>query len=411
MLTLIKPYIRSVSQIVGWQAFSKALNFFASAWAARCLGPEALGISGMVIAWVSVSALFGIWPHDTLLVREFKNSDVSSYRLALIRTTQRLRLFWGVGLAVTLGAMTWFFLPSEKWILAWAMGMPMLLLTLQQPQWCLMAQENMPANARSQAIGSLAIGILYFTFFRPNQTAGSDLVVTSIGTALTLLLGWKSALKGISAKSFPSDPIPVLPLIRGSGWLFISGIVIYIYVASESPILGWLRGIEELGIYRTACMLIGSAQQFLAIAPVLLYPRFIAWNKQDPALLWSRQCRIGLVCILLGIPVLLAAFFVAPWLIPAFYGEEFRGAVYPFVILAVSKWIVLLNGIFGFGLWAQGRDKDVLFYAMIPAATLSLSMNFLFIPHFGMMAAASVNLASETIILISCFLMARPRSA
>jgi len=35
-------------------------------------------------------------------------------------------------------------------------------------------------------------------------------------------------------------------------------------------------------------------------------------------------------------------------------------AAYPFAFLVTSKFVIVLNGIFGWGLWAQAEDKKML---------------------------------------------------
>lgn len=186
----------------------------------------------------------------------------------------------------------------------------------------------------------------------------------------------------------------------------ITGIVVYIYTQSEAPLLGYLGSLEEMGRYRSATNLIGVAQSFLSMIPILLYPRFIEWLKAGPQALWSRQIQLAALAVCLAAPVAALAFLLAPRVFLYIFGPPFAAAALPFSLLLTSKLVVVVNGIFGWGLWAMKKDKQMLL-VMVLAAVFSMSANLFLIPRFGMFAAASVNLASELLILIGCFLLSR----
>jgi O-antigen/teichoic acid export membrane protein len=72
--------------------------------------------------------------------------------------------------------------------------------------------------------------------------------------------------------------------------------------------------------------------------------------------------------------------------------------------------VVVVNGIFGWGLMTDASYDKTVSLIMIGTALLSLTSNLIFIPQFGMMAASIVNLSSEIIILLAFIWVSRKRT-
>jgi O-antigen/teichoic acid export membrane protein len=138
--------------------------------------------------------------------------------------------------------------------------------------------------------------------------------------------------------------------------------------------------------------------QFLAVTPTLLYPRFIEWHKLGANILWNRQIKLAKAAGAISIVAVVACALISPLAYQILYGPSFKDAAYPFVILLAARFVGLINGIFTWGMWAQGEDRKIALL-MIPIAAISLLLNLLLIPGFGMMAAAGANLFSEALLL------------
>ena len=183
-------------------------------------------------------------------------------------------------------------------------------------------------------------------------------------------------------------------------WVAITGLVSYLYIFLQSPLVGLLLGHEALGKYRTAGTLLNAFQAFAAMIPALLYPRMIEWHRIGPAHLWAKQMRFARIALCFFVPGALAAFFVAPHAYRLLYGPAFLSAAYPFALLLVARMIGVINGIFGWGLWAQHRD-GLMLKLTIGGALVSLPLNFLLIPHFGLLGASGVCVICETLMLFA----------
>ncbi len=386
-----------------WRILGIGAGALGSIWAARMLGPEKLGISGMVGAYAVQASLFVTMGLNALLIREYKKSqehqrdqdvlvsEVVSYRLIVAIAAS---LIWLI-VAVSIG------LPTNWWM-ATAMGILSLITGALTTDWLLQAQENQVVQQRLTAVGGFVSAILMFAFIRQDTPAGGDLVVAFFVALVVRSLTWTASVKNrhrvrISWLSMVAG----LPLIWKGRWLFLSGLLIYCYVRLEIPMLGWLRSIDEVGQYRSALQIQGGIQPILALVPALLYPRMIEWGKISRQHLWKKQMNIAGALTLLFIPITIAVFFLVPWVYPYLFGPEFKAAATPCSFLIASKLMVVLNGIFGWGLWSMEKDFTMLLIMGV-VAIVSITLNLLLMPRYGMIAAAAVNLTAEFLILVGC---------
>lgn len=392
---------RLVLSMSGARLLALAFGAVGSVWAARCLGPEKLGVSGMVLSLVGQTGLAVAFIHPALLVREYKSA----------RGSERTRLL-SVHLSVTLVGALFFSLvggllmaggvfPREYAFAGW-FYLPLVLFPALQPLWVFQAEERQGAQAFLAALQPGLMAVLYLVFFRPGMAVGSDLVVASVvslamtGVYAAAMQKWFSSFRDLF--TWTSLRASWGYFLRSS-WLYAAGLAAYVYTTLELPMIGWLRSLPEMGCYRTAFSVVGAAQAFLTISPALLYPRFIEWRKRGEEFLWQRQKKLG---FLVGGAALLcsaAAFLVMPVLHPLVFGEPFRSAGLPVAILLTAKFLVVVHGIFVWGLRTDPDYDRRTSLCMIAVAVFSVSANLLVIPRYGMIGSATVNVVSEGLLL------------
>jgi O-antigen/teichoic acid export membrane protein len=394
-----KKTSRQAAQMAVLRFGSLGVGALAQIYTARQLGPEKLGISGMALTMVALGGLLVGFGADTLLVRQYRDVKNAVEQANLIATAFTLRLLLAVILTLAfLSAIPWL-LDQPQFLLASACVVPLVFFQSNQALWILQAKEMVPSQYLATAASAILSAVLIFAFIRPDSPAGSDVVIGLIGVVLAFCLSWHSACGSTPKLRFNRDEIA--SLLARAKWLFFSAIVTYAYTRFEQPLLGLLRSVEELGVYRSALQIVSGIQPLIAMVPLLLYPKLISWRAISLSELWRGQKRVFFRFL---IPViLLAALAVAvlPFAYRLIFGSAFEAAAIPCALLVCSKLVVILNGIFGWGLWAAKKDKTML-AIMTAVGFSSVALNFVLIPRFGMLAAASVNLLSEIMILCAC---------
>jgi len=396
---------RQAAQMTALRFIGLGIGAVAQIYAARQLGPEKLGISGMALAAVAQGGILVTLGANTLLVREYKEAKTGAEKQSLISATYTLRTIITVGLALLLLAALPLLWPHPRYLLATACVLPLIFFESNQALWVLQAKERVPAQYLANVASALVSAVLIFAFISPSSPAGSDMLAALFGIAVTFGLSWRFAQGALPRLHF--DRQAVAKIARGTKWLFVSAVVTYGYTRFEQPMVGWLRSVEELGVYRSAWQIINAVMPILGIFAVLAYPKLITWQQVSIQHLWLQQKRLLRIAAPVAVICAVLSVLLVPVAFPLIYGEAYAAAAWPCVILLCAKFATLVGSIFGWGLWAAKRDRTML-AIMATVATFSVLLNLLLIPRGGMLAAAFVNLASEVAILGACaFFMRR----
>jgi O-antigen/teichoic acid export membrane protein len=382
-----------------WRISAMLFTSVGTVWTARCLGPANLGISGFIqTGMIQVMLLIGILP-DSFLIRSYKKATTDQERRELVElaTTILFSLASAIALIALIAGLV-IDIPAN-WRLAYFCGLPVLIVTALNIAWLMQAKEDQPAQYRAQFYSAIVTTSLSILFLRPGAAAGSDMVLAAIAGIASCGIMWRCA--GESQFWNYLRPVKLARawgVFRASGIVYITGIIIYLYTQFELPLVGYLHSVEELGLYRSAHGLKMTVWTFLSIIPMLLYPRFLEWHKISPQLLYENQWKIFRYMFAGGVALTGAAFLLSPFVYPRIFGAQFAPAAIPFAMLVGSLCIILLNNLFSYGLWSQGKDRAMLGISIV-GAVMSLGLNFLIIPKYGMTGAAVVNLIVEGFIL------------
>jgi O-antigen/teichoic acid export membrane protein len=380
-------------------------------WAARTLGPEKLGISTFVFAFVNLVVVLTSLNQDFNLVRRGKLlrdpgdleslvGQVFSLRLGLCLILLLLGL-----LVVALNGV------GDAWYLAIAAGSVMALAQSNDAGWILQLRNRMPRFFLAISVQGIVTGLLTIAVVRSAWPAGSDLAMGAIGALVGAGLAWFWACGGwppgfrIGVRQFCQG----LRLLKGGRWLALMGLGTYLLSMAELPMIGSLASVEDLGVYRTAQQFINVINPFVPLLFYKLYPLLIDLQQSDPARVLPTQFSALGRLAAFGLPLILIAFFVAPLAYPLVFGAEYAAAALPFAVLFASKVVSVGVKVFMWGAFARHHDRGVVL-SVLAIAALALGANALLIPKLGIMAAASINFGAQALLLIICIgIMLRSR--
>jgi O-antigen/teichoic acid export membrane protein len=389
-------------QINALRAVSLAIGFGGSIWSSRCLGPEKLGISGIIIGTIAPLVLLVNLNQRAHYIRLYRAHATDEEKDNLVSVISTFRIV--ISVAVMLVALPLLLLGhfSSGWTMALIAAFPYFFLSANAADWLLQSQDNIPAMTRSVTVQALVATTIYLLMFRPGVPAGSDLVVQNIALSIATAYAWHAAFTRRKFRLFRWEKLPeIIPILKEGRWLIANGLSIYVYTTLEVPLVGWLYSLTEVGIYRTSMVLVGGVAAFINYLPFLLYPRMLEWKQVGPHFLWQKQKRVLTYFALFTILLSIGAFVLAPVCYRYIYGPSFQRGAYPFAFLLTAKMMAVMNGIMDWGMLAQRRDRAV-FSMMMVAAIFSVGTNVLVIPHFGALGASAVNMSSE-LLLFSLF--------
>ncbi len=380
------------------RALALLCGLFSSVLIARSIGPDKLGISTFAMVAAAQLSLLITSNQEPSLIRRMADDSLKhqaagdefvsgifflrSFVFCLIAI---IGLFIGITYGykiVTIGAIFYGFALSNP------------------PLWLYQSKEILGRQLWFNAIQQVLTLLGVIAFVRKDITVGLDLLIVGLCSALITSLSWIYIIRVMGIRlSLSIDGLRrAVSSYKGGGWLFLSGLAIFAYTRLEQPLIGLLADIEALGRYRTAFQVSSAVASITGLVPMYLYPQLLTWSKQGSEHLWRMQKRTAILSVYI---ILVVSLFVCPSILllyPVVFGPSYNLAAWPAIVLVLSQFIVVVSGIFAWGLWAAGRDRQVcIIYVM--AAIFSIVTNILFIPKFGIMGAAVVNLCSETLVL------------
>ena len=161
--------------MAGARVLAMAFGAVGSIYAARCLGPRNLGISGMVQNIVAQASLLLGVIYTTVLVREYKNANKDEARNQLIRVSTTFRLMGALVFCAIGGVVMAFHLMPPEYHFAGWFFIPLLLLGTIQPAWVFQAAEKQHFQSALAVLQPALAAVLYISLFKPGISAGADL--------------------------------------------------------------------------------------------------------------------------------------------------------------------------------------------------------------------------------------------
>jgi O-antigen/teichoic acid export membrane protein len=378
---------------------------------ARTLGPNKLGVSGLVGALSNqVSTILSLIP-AAYLIREYKQQEQARARRHFVELVLNGQLRTVTAVALLIYLLIGLGFVHDHWLLSVAAVVPLLYTLTVTPAWILQSEHQQATQYKIQFLAAVISLILTASLLTPDSPAGSDLLITSTSSGLGAIHLWLSWREGrrlrftFNRKAYKN----FIGHIKQARIIYATGIVILCYTTLEVPLIGIFCGTQDVGLYRAALQWSSAFQGILSIVPIVLYPKFIEWNAVSPKLLWEKQLRLaGLWGGIAALSIVLCAVSIDQFF-GVLFGAAFAGASLTALLLTASRFVIVINGIFCWGLWARGQDRQML-SILSSVAIFSLLGNIFLLPKFGIVVAAALNLFSECLVLILAAYLCRPKT-
>lgn len=241
------------------------------------------------------------------------------------------------------------------------------------------------------------------------RSIGGIAFVLVFGTLLPVL-GWMLAISAlqlaVAARRFRgvisvpdsegSEPRPIAwRSVLAMGALSVS---VLIYIRADAVILGLSRGHRSVGLYTAAYAIMGAAQIIplqisQAVTPVL--SRTFGTDPRAFRRTWEDGLRAVLV---LALPLALVTTVLGAAIVTVPYGAGFRPAGTALAVLVWASPLGVVNALVAAVLYAGAREGWAAVVSMI-AVVLNVALNIALIPSFGIVGAAVVTVATESIVL------------
>jgi O-antigen/teichoic acid export membrane protein len=386
---------------MGWLFFDKILRMgvgvLVGVWVARHLGAEQFGLYSYAVAFVGLfGAIAGLGLQSIVIRDIIRDPTCRDETLGTAAVLQMVGGFLSYG--CILGAIYW--LRTDD-------TMAKLLVAILGSVVLLKASEVAAYWFESQVMSKYTVWVqngifLIFSSVKValifNQATVASFAWAAMAEALAAAIFMLVLLsfRGSKIRDLRASLARTKSLLSASWPLLLSGMTIMIYMKIDQIMLGQMLGDEAVGIFSAATR-ISEIWYFVPMAVVAsVFPAILEAKKQSEELYYARLQRLYDLMVFLAVAVALPMTFLATPIVIMLFGEAYRAAG---SVLAIHIWaavFVFLGVASGQWLLAENRQSLSLQRSAI-GMLINVSLNYVLIPNFGPMGAASATVFSQAV--------------
>lgn len=197
-------------------------------------------------------------------------------------------------------------------------------------------------------------------------------------------------------------------ILKGSLPYGLLGIMGLLYFKIDTVMLSYLKGTYEAGIYGAAYKFLEAIVFIPSIVFAVMFPLFSKMHGEKGDELEKLYYKSLKVMGILSVPVLIGYLFILPIIITYFL-PEYSSSILALQILSITIPLMFINSPGTIVLFSTEKlMKSVLVLSLI-TLLFNIIANFILIPIYGFVGAASTTVASELLSFLVFFILLRVR--
>lgn len=189
-----------------------------------------------------------------------------------------------------------------------------------------------------------------------------------------------------------------VPLLRAAFPFGVIGLTLGISYRFDTVLLNIYDGDTATGYYNAAYNLIFSLVTLSNVLNTALYPSLARQSVAAPETLPTVYERILRYLLLVALPIAAGGFILAAPLVNLLFGAEYAPAA---PLLAMLVWVLplmFLSEFLGYVVVIAGREALVARSIMV-SSSINIVANLIFIPLYGVVAAATITVITEAVLV------------
>ena len=396
-----RSILQNILNVFSGQALAMLLGFATHAYLARILGPENYGVLGFAVSIISYFGILAALGTDMWGARAIARQDRDTREV----TADVVSLRIGLGLVslVLLLILVSFWRESSlvnSIILIQAASLFIAAITLD---FAFQGMEQLDIPARRQVISAFIalVGIFVFMQFEKSVVIAAIIFQTAAFiAALYTVFVFRKSLNVLPLRMNLGGWANILKL----SWPFaVTGIVNAIYFSIDVVIIGLVLTKEGVGLYVAAGRVLTLGLSVAGIFTVAFMPvlsRLVAdrETRREASTHFARSV------IFVGGLIASGGFLLTPEIIGILFGEAFAGAEFALRLLMINLAVAHVLAVYHLQLMAWNHERAQMFL-MIAGAAVNLILNLIFIPKFGIEAAAATTLVSSLFVTFLAYIV------
>lgn len=362
----------------------------------RALGVETIGLVNYIFSYITYFVLFVSYSFSLTAIRKLSNQNQINLIFSLVFKSQILLFL----ISTIVFLFVLFFIPDLKKNQNLAIVAYLLVVAaLFDKSWLFQYKQDLSVVAIVNAIFKL-LSMVFIVFFVSEKKdyliyafalSGVNLL-TNLVLFITSLIKYKIQLVQTSIED-------IINFLKEGKTLFFSSIVISLYTATSTLLLGLYCSNREVGLYTAATKIIDIAKVF-AIMPItqLIFPlvaQKISQNLEEGMIFVKKLMPLfGLMCMILFFGMLV----FGPIAINVLFGQEFVDATITLWILSSTLILILLSTVFGILVMVNLGMDELFFKNQLYVAIISVILTVCVLPYGGAQTSAIILVISEVLI-------------
>lgn len=367
---------------------------------ARILGPEQYGVFAFALAVISILTIPAVFGMPALIVRE-----TAKYEIRKDYESIKGLWYWSSRLTLKISLIIVFFVAAYYYFKIGVFNSEkneaLILGVLSIPIIAMLALKNAALRGLRKVIlgqlpeqvikPSVMLVIVSLSIFvgMDNLASFDAMMLYVAGVSIALI-----ASSRMLSKKKPMEINSVEKRIENKAWLksvvplaVVGGLDLILH-QTDIVMLGIMSDADQVGVYKIAVQ--GAALTIIATETLKLisapyFARYYDKGEMDKfQKLAVSNARLG---ILIALPAAFIFIFLGEMLILKVFGDVYKAAYGPLVILVIGQVIHVAIGVGGPLLNACGYERKTLI-AQIFSAITNIILNIVFIPIWGIEGAA-----------------------
>lgn len=400
-------FSRNVFRNSSWglvaQAAIKVLSFAFSVFVIRSLGAQDYGQYSAVLAFTGAFAVISDLGLGTYAVRQVArwrdHSDSRARIESLYANVLALRLVLSLLTALLLVVAAW--LTSRPAAMVGAVGLNSLSLVLYAYQGSseavLGGYERLDITAQSKIVSQAIFVVVGAAVLGLGFGYLGLIIANLLGIAGMALVTWRGlrmlrlSPQGISSEAWWN-------LLRASLPFGIIGLALGLSYKFDSILLNILRGDAETGYYSAAYNLVFSAFLISGTVNSSLYPSLARELQRAPEAMPKIVERVFSYLMVISLPLAVGGWALSGQIVGFLYSDEYLPSI---VALKIVIWAIPLmysTDLLGYVVLLLDRESQAAKSVAI-STVLNISLNLFFVPRYGLLAASTMTVITEAVLL------------
>ncbi len=255
--------------------------------------------------------------------------------------------------------------------------------------WMFQAMQNLKKVAILNLIGKLIFTLSVLLIIRQKSDYIWQPLVISTSQIIISVLSFFWVIKIYQIKIIPVSMNRVFAILNEDKTMFFSMVVISLYTATNTVVLGLMKNSTEVGYYTASGKLMDVASTVVNIPLAqALFPfvgKALGESKEKGIKTVQKLTPVVFyITLIAGIGM----FLLGPTVLRMFYGEAFEASIPVFRIMSFIPMIIALSNIFGIQVMLNLKMDKPFFYITFCGAILGILLNFVMIHFYSYIGTA-----------------------